>query len=369
VRILSIVWYKVLPPQFGGQKGIAYFNQQIAVHHPLVCVCSNNNEPADGLLYTVKPILPTGKAQFLQPSSWKKIKQAAVEFNATHIILEHPYHGIAAIKAAKASGAKLIVHSHNIESQRFRSQGKWWWRLLAFYEKRVHRKACLNLFKTTEDMQWAIDRFTLNPSRCMVLPYGIERPVKDNDAGAFIRYRHNIPADSTLLLFAGTLDYAPNAQAMESIFKKLVPLLEKQQRAYHIIICGRNQLPEFRHLYKLHHPSITVTGEVKDIDRYFNAADVFINPVMESSGIQTKNIDALSYDLPVVCFQNTLTGIDAGLCGDRLLPCTDNDWNSFASTIDKAAALAVSKTPGTFFDHYSFRTQVENLLAKLNDED
>ena len=366
MRILSIVWYKVLPPQFGGQKGIAYFNQQIAAHHPLVCVCSNNNEPADDLLYTVKPILPTGKAQFLQPSSWKKIKQAAVEFNATHIILEHPYHGIAAIKAAKASGAKLIVHSHNIESQRFRSQGKWWWRLLAFYEKYVHRKAYLNLFKTAEDMQWAIDRFALNPSNCMVLPYGIERPVKDNEASAFIRHRHNIPVDSTILLFAGTLDYAPNAQAMENIFKKLVPLLEKQQRPYHVIICGLNQFPEFRHLYKLKHPSLTVTGEVKDIDRYFNAADVFINPVMESSGIQTKNIDALSYDLPVVCFQDTLTGIDTGLCGDRLLPCTDNDWNNFGATIGKATSLPATQTPGAFFNHYSFRTQVENLLAKLN---
>lgn len=365
MKILSIVWYKVLPPQFGGQKGIAYFNQEIARHHPLVCVCSINNKPADDLLYTIKPVLPTGKTQFLQPSSWKKIKQAAVEFNATHIILEHPYHGIAAVKAAKASGAKLIVHSHNIESQRFRSQGRWWWRLLALYEKWTHRKADFNLFKTADDMQWAIDRFTLNPDKCMVLPYGIGHTVRDKDAGAFIRHRHNIAADSTLLLFAGTLDYAPNAQAMEHIFKKLMPLLEKQHRPYHIIICGRNQLPEFRHLYKLHHPSITVTGEVKDIDRYFNAADVFINPVMESSGIQTKNIDALSYDLPVVCFQNTLIGIDSSVCGDRLLPCTDNDWELFVASINKAATMPANKTPDAFFEHYSFATQVERFLASV----
>lgn len=365
MRILSIVWYKVLPPQFGGQKGIAYFNQQIARHHPLVCVCSHNNETADDLLYQVKPILPQSKKQFLQPSSWKKIKQAAVEFNATHIILEHPYHGIAGVKAAKASGAKLIVHSHNIESHRFRSQGKWWWRLLAFYEKWTHRKADFNLFKTADDMQWAIDRFTLSPAKCMVLPYGIERPVKDNDAGAFIRRRHNIAGGGTLLLFAGTLDYAPNAQAMDSIFKTLMPLLEKQERQYHIIICGRNQLPEFRHLYKLRHSSITVTGEVKDIGRYFNAADVFINPVMESSGIQTKNIDALSYDLPVVCFQNTLTGIDNDLCGDRVLSCADNDWLSFVTMINKASVLPTGKTPDAFFDHYSFGTQVEKFLANV----
>jgi glycosyltransferase involved in cell wall biosynthesis len=369
VRIVSIVWYKVLPPQFGGQKGIAYFNQQIARHHPLVCVCSGNNEPADDLLYEVRPVLPQSKLQFLQPSAWKKIKEAVTAFNATHIILEHPYHGIAAVKAAKASGAKLVVHSHNIESLRFRSQGKWWWRLLAAYEKWTHRKADLNIFKTADDLQWAVNKFKLDPARCMVLPYGIERPAKDEEAAAFIRRRHNIAAGSTLLLFAGTLDYAPNAQAMESIFKTLIPLLEKQERQYHIIICGRNQLPAFRHLYKLRHPLVTVTGEVKDIDRYFNAADVFINPVMDSSGIQTKNIDALSFDLPMVCFRNTLTGIDTSLCGDRLLSCPGNDWKAFAAAIEKASMMPAGKTPDDFFNHYSFRTQVDNLLTKLNNED
>lgn len=40
-KILSIVWYKVLPPVFGGQKGIAGFNKHLAKHHPLVCLCSS----------------------------------------------------------------------------------------------------------------------------------------------------------------------------------------------------------------------------------------------------------------------------------------------------------------------------------------
>jgi polysaccharide biosynthesis protein PslH len=366
MKILSIVWYKILPPKFGGQKGIAHFNHYLSLHHPLVCLCSANNQPSNDLPYKVRPELPASKWQFLLPSCWKKIKQTALQERPTHIILEHPYHAIAAIKAARGCGAKLIVHSHNIEYQRFRQIKKWWWRLLMYYERWAHRKASLSLFKTDEDRQWAILHFGLDDEKCMTLSYGVEEPQRHPGAAELIRKRHSIRQNEKILLFAGTLDYTPNAKAVEDIYRHIAPLLAQRSLHYKIIICGRNRFSPFQYLNKLSHPLVIAAGEADDIENYFCAADIFINPVSDSGGIQTKNMDALSYDLPVVCFSNILAGLDTNLCPGKVFAATENDWVHFASCIDHAIQSPALPLPRAFFTHYSFATQAEKLATRLN---
>ena len=110
IRVLSIAWYKILPAKYGGQKGIALFNQELAKHFPLVCLCSENNEPSNQLHYKVIPALPVNKGQFLSPATWKRVEQIANSENATHIILEHPYHGPAAFKARRKTDGMACLH-------------------------------------------------------------------------------------------------------------------------------------------------------------------------------------------------------------------------------------------------------------------
>ncbi|MEO5564894.1 MAG: glycosyltransferase [Chitinophagaceae bacterium] len=366
--ILSVVWYKILPAQFGGQKGIANFNQSLGRKYPLVCLCSKDNEPPGGLTYKVLAELPSTKRQFFDPICLRKIKSAAKKENATHIILEHPYHGIAAIKASRVTGAKLIVHSHNIESERYKQLGKWWWRILYRYEKWVHRHADLNLFKTENEMNYAITHFKLDPGKCMVIPYGIDVTGKTGKSNArlLINERHSISPNSKILLFAGTLDYEPNAKAVENIYKEIAPRLTTTGLDFKIIICGRNRFPAFQYLKKLAHPAVILAGETDDIEPYFLASDVFINPVQTGGGIQTKNIDALGHNLNVVCFNNMLSGIDAGLTAGKIFPSPQNDWTGFIDTINKALQAAPVAISPAFFTHYSFDTQAEKLAARLN---
>lgn len=364
MKFLSIVWFKVLPAKFGGQKGIANFNQYLSRLQPLVCICSADNEPTDDTPYKVLPVLPTGKKQLLLPSAWKKIKQAALQEKVTHIILEHPYQGIAAVKAAKAAGAKLIIHSHNIESERFRQIGKPWWRLLALYEKWVHRKADLNLFKTEEDKQFAVTHFGLAENKCLVVPFGIEKPVKNKEAAALIRERHSIPADHKILLFAGTLDYHPNAEAVTSIYQQLAPALSAKQFPCTIIICGRNKEPSFQYLKSYQHPDVIMAAEVDDIENYFAAADVFINPVQSGGGIQTKNLDALSFDLNVVCFDHLLQGIPVSVCGNKLFTTATGNRDEFTNCI-LAASRQSTPTPPAFFAYFNWETITKKTADRI----
>lgn len=367
MKIISIVWYKVLPPVFGGQKGIADFNNHLSKQHPLVCLCSHNNLATDAVSYTVIPQLPVGKKQFLSPFTWKKIKTVAASEKATHIIAEHPYHGISAVKTAKALKLSLIIHSHNIESQRFKQMGKWWWRLLHYYEGWVYRKADIVLFKTHADKNFAIHHFNISPAKTMVVPYGIEKNIHPGHklAAEMIRYRHGIHPDEKLLLFAGTLDYLPNAKAVKDIYQEIAPRLKKENLPFKIIICGRNEDASFQSLKKLSHPDIIYTGEVADIHHYFSAADAFINPVCIGGGTQTKNIEALSHHSNIVCFKEMVDAELLALVKNKLFIAAGNNWENFVEQV-KLALDKRTDTPEEFFEQYSWERIITNLSERMN---
>ena len=44
-NVLSIVSYKIFPAKFGGQKGIASFNEYFSKYHALYCVTVEDNLP------------------------------------------------------------------------------------------------------------------------------------------------------------------------------------------------------------------------------------------------------------------------------------------------------------------------------------
>jgi len=357
MKVLSLTWYKILPAVFGGQKGIACFNKSLANHFPLTCLCSHNNELPSDTPYKVLPELPVSKWQFINPFCWKKISRIAQQEKATHIILEHPYHAIAAYRAAKKCGAMLILHAHNIESERFRELGKWGWRILRAYEKWIHRKASLVLFKTSTDRDFAIGHFGIKADKCLLIPYGINRKKKADRRAAreSIGQRHGIPFTNKILLFAGTLDYQPNAEAVEAIYSKIAPALEG--KPYTIIICGKNG-----QFVNRPHPMVINAGEVTDIDEYFAATEVFINPVLKGGGVQTKNIEALANDCNVVCFEKMVDKEMVIVAADKLF--IAKDWLSFLAKIEEAVIVS-SKTPDSFFEYYDWDKIIQKLADKL----
>jgi glycosyltransferase involved in cell wall biosynthesis len=359
-RVLSIVWYKVLPPLFGGQKGIAGFNEELARTVQLTCLCASSNEPSPELNYKIINQLPTHKRQFLSPEVWKQIESTAVKEKSTHLLLEHPYHGIAGVKARKKTGAKLIVHSHNIESQRFKNTGRWWWKLLQQYEGWTHRQADLSLFKTEADRSFAIKKYRLEGSRTMIIPYGIKKNnTKRAIASQVIRKRHNINDSDKLLLFAGTMDYAPNMQAVNDIYTKLIPRLEKMD--YRVLLCGRGL---DKAVGSKKNKSIILAGEVKDIENYFAAADVFINPVRTGGGIQTKNLEALASDLNVVGFDQMTDSAIKEITPAKVFTCEDGNWDHFCDNIKKALSQQWP-TPSLFFERYGWASIVQSFIHRL----
>ena len=134
---------------------------------------------------------------------------------------------------------------------------------------------------------------------------------------------------------------------------------------YAIVICGRNKLPEFQYLKGLKHEAIVYAGEVEDLEMYYAAADVFINPLAASSGVQTKTMDALQQGLNVVCFAGNIEGVPMQLVQAKMFIAADNDWGDFAGNIVSAAANSIS-TPAGFFEEYSWGEIVNRVANKIN---
>lgn len=368
-NVVSVVWYKVLPAKYGGQKVITLFNEYLANHFSVTCLCSYNNEPKGDEPYSIIADLSLSKLQFVNPLCWVKILKLVSGRKAKYLIIEHPYHGLTGFLAKKLLGVKLIIHSHNIEFLRFKEQKKRGWRLLGLYEKWAHQRADLSVFTSEEDQLLAVEQFGILPEKCIVVPYCIEKKLKHiskTKAREFLNRQYNILPDEKILLFAGTLDYLPNAEAVEYIYKEIAPRLAKNRDfQFKIIICGRNRFKEFHYLNTLKHENVIMAGEVDDVDILFTGADVFINPVQQGGGIQTKNIDALNANLSVVCFEHMLQGIPLKVVNGNLLIAERNNWNNFTDKIIIWSNSPPLPKSQDFFDYFNRATVMARFTTSM----
>lgn len=364
VKVLSLVSYKFLPPDMGGQKGIAFFNRYLSKETDLACVTVKSNEAVNTETYPIQAILSNSSLRYINPFYFFSLSRIIAENKITHLIIEHPYYGWLGILLKWFCKVKLIVHSHNIESLRFKSIGKWWWTILWQYEKLVHSKANTSFFIQDDDRQYAIQNFKLAPERCITITYGFEQTTapgenEKKEARDLICKTHNIPTSEKILLFNGTLGYKPNLDALDIILNTINPLLAAGENfKYKIIICG-NKLPAaYKGLIDHKEKNIIYAGFVEDINVYFKGADIFINPVTDGGGIKTKLVEALGYGLSVVSTDNGAIGIPAELTADKMKVITGSNWQAFARHI--ISMNTGIPTPPAFFDHFYWG----NIAAK-----
>lgn len=365
-RILSLVWFQVFPAHFGGQKGIVEFYKVLSLHYPVDCLCALTNSRLQSGNLQVLPQLPNGKWQFLNPLVWQKIVRQFRQQQYRYLLIEFPYYGFIGY-LLKKKGVVYILHTHNIESQRFRKLGKWWWPVLHIYERWSLQQAHLVLFKTTTDKQYALKHFALKEEKTYVLPYGIEHtsPLDKKSCRLFLEQTYNIKADEIILLFAGTLDYLPNAEAVEAIYLHIAPLLcQNSSQPFRIIICGRNKEAAFAYLKKYQHANVIQAGFTEEIDYYITGADVFINPVQKVFGVQTKIVDAIAKELNVAAFEEAGTGLPSYLLNKKLFLARGNQWGDFVQKIQEAFG-APQPTPQRFYEEFYWQKIVSNFVERL----
>jgi len=373
IRVLGITSYRFLPAITGGQKGIALFYKYFS--RLVECYCAtvkdNSTEAKDGD-YTLLPVFSTSKFRYVNPFYFFSLRRIIQEKNISHIILEHPYFGWLGFLLKKFTGVKLIIHSHNIEALRFRSLGKWWWKLLLFYEKTTHRVADLSFFITEEERVYAIEQFQLEKNTCVTITFGTEiekattREEKETAKKAVCQ-RHNIPENSPLLLFNASFRYPPNLKALDNILSEINPRLSGSALAYRILICGIDLPDSYGKLSEYSSENVIYAGFVEDIHLYFLAADVFLNPIIEGGGIKTKVVEALAAGCSVVSFKKGAYGIPVDITGGKLQITEDSNYDEFTACIRRSTQAEKQDIPASFFEHFNWGKIAERAKARLTE--
>ncbi len=367
-NVLNIVSYPYLPYFSGGQKLIAQFNQYLGEQCSLHVAGTSDNDSTFAKNYTFHSLLSKSRLRYADLRSFFRLKKLITDQQISTVIIEHPYLGWLGWLLKKACKIKLIVHTHNIEYERFRTVGKSWWPLLKFYEEWVLKQADAVFCISEEDRTWMIEKMGLSSGKCILVPYGInqqQNPIDKKESKALVCVKHGFDPSHQLLLFNGLLDYKPNLDALKIIIEQINPLLLQSTMQYNILITGKRLPAELNELKASNKDHLFYAGFVDDIDLYFKAADLFLNPVQSGGGVKTKMIEAIALGTTVVSTVSGAAGIDKTVCGDKLITVDDNDWTNFVKAIVENSDAA-SPTPDAYYKSYYWGNIIRKILPVLS---
>ena len=142
--------------------------------------------------------------------------------------------------------------------------------------------------------------------------------------------------ESINLLFTGTMNYFPNSDAVTYFCEDILPLIQERYPDVSFQIVGNHPTNQVKQLEKT--KGVVVTGYVPDIRPYFEKATIFVAPLRAGSGIQTKNLEAMAMQAPVVTTSIGAMGLEA----------------------ERGKELVIADTPESF---------AENVIALIEDRE
>jgi glycosyltransferase involved in cell wall biosynthesis len=146
-----------------------------------------------------------------------------------------------------------------------------------------------------------VDRRALGDARNVrVVPNGVTVP----SGSPLVRRPHQAP----VLLFVGTLGYAPNVDAMQYFCARVMPLIRRDVPDVRLDIVGADPPAAIRALHD--GERIRVTGRVPSVEPYLMAADAAVVPIRWGGGSRIKILEALAHKLPVVTTTVGAEGLD-----------------------------------------------------------
>lgn len=364
-KVLAIAPYSYLPYFSGGQKFIAKFFEYLGREVDLTVISVAENNVGLANTYKIIPLLRKSFSRYYDRSLVAKITAIVKKEKFDTVIWEHPYYAWLAKRIKKRTGVKTIIHTHNIEYQRFRSIGKWWWPILKMYEKRCLRNADTVFFITPEDKNFVISQWKIEKEKCIVVSFGVDikkYPEDKADSKNLICQKHHIDKGEKILLFNGLLNYKPNLDALKVILDEINPLLLRQPSfVYKIIICGKGLPDELNSLKGYADKNIIYTGFVDDIETYFKGADLFLNPVLGGGGIKTKMVEAIAFGTTVIATHTGAIGMNREICKEKLIITPDNCWEQFTEAIILHADRN-TMTRSSYYEYYFWKNIVKNII-------
>ena len=107
------------------------------------------------------------------------------------------------------------------------------------------------------------------------------------------------PAPDNDLIFVGSMDWAPNVDAVLYFVREILPVIRRKRPQCGLIIAGRDPVPEVQQLAR-QDPLIQVTGTVDDVRPFLWRSAVSIVPIRVGGGTRLKIYEAMAARVPMV---------------------------------------------------------------------
>jgi len=153
------------------------------------------------------------------------------------------------------------------------------------------------------------------------------------------------PSGDLRLLFVGTLNYAPNLQAVHRLLRSVVPELRRQvDGKWRLTIAGRQAplrlVEELRSV-----PEIDFVDDAPDLAPLYRQAQIALVPLRAGGGTKLKTIEAFAHGRAVVSTRHGVRGLAAVPDRDFLLAESDRDFATAITALahDRARLARVAQ--------------------------
>jgi glycosyltransferase involved in cell wall biosynthesis len=231
------------------------------------------------------------------------------------------------------TGKPFIFDNHNVEYVRFRRMGHVAWPLVALLEWAACHTADHIICVSETDKKRLVRSFRLPPHKLQVAANGADvAQIQQHPVDlAATKKRWGLATNEAMVLFFGSLNHAPNAQAAGIILDEIAPRLASQAGCLKLVIAGLGDAAYLRARQRPLPANILFTGFVNDIIALIKSADLIIVPIRSGSGTRFKIIESAACGRPIISTTLGAEGLDRAAFGGLLTIC--DDWDAFAQHI------------------------------------
>jgi len=369
MKILFITPFNLFPPYWGGGTRTYNLIKHLSKNHKIYLVypsfkqfkdkdpTKHKKELRDLGVELFEVNTPFGIIQYTNPNMALKALTLIIRKQIDLVICDYPWSGFYMLFLHFLSGKKFVFIEHNIEYLIKWQIGARYVNLMKILEKLLSKRASAITTVCDEDKE-NLSNFNSVYEKAFVLENGFDEQMfyPDKTYNQEVRTNLNIDNDP-LILFVGKLDYPPNKEAVYKIRWDIMPrVLEKIPNAKFIIVGGG-------HKFDLDHNSLIFAGVVDNIERYVNAADVVITPLLKGGGTRIKILESIACGKTVV---TTNKGAE-NLVNDLTKPFLKiaDDWGTFSNYIIESLNNNDPPQPsGEFVKRYSW-TEIYKKMDKI----
>ncbi|MEM8709528.1 MAG: glycosyltransferase family 4 protein, partial [Planctomycetota bacterium] len=171
----------------------------------------------------------------------------------------------------------------------------------SLYQRRFLKHADLALFVAEADAATTKER--MPKLRVAVNQNGV-----DTDYFAPLGTEAQWERDDPVLLFEGTMSYAPNIEGSRYLVQKVLPLVQREIPNARVLLIGRDPTPE---LEALAGPDVELTGTVEDVRVHLRRGALLACSLRSGTGLKNKILQSWAMGIPVVATPISVLGLGA----------------------------------------------------------